>query len=97
YLWIEKTEFPKVFKLRNGAGSSNVKLAHTRSEALRLVNTAFGRGFESYDRFSNLKDVFKKYRLGKETLKELFKSVRRFFVSTEFGRIYGNEMGYVLF
>lgn len=97
YKWIKQTEYPKVFKLRNGAGSSNVKLVHKKSEAYRLVNIAFGRGFESYDRLSDLKDLFKKYRLKKASLMELLKSIRRFFVSTEFARIYGNEKGYVLF
>lgn len=97
YQWIKQTKFPKVFKLRNGAGSSHVKLASTRSEARRLVDIAFGRGFESYDRLSDLSDLFGKYRLKKASFKELLKSVRRFFVSTEFARIYGKEKGYVLF
>lgn len=43
--WIEHTEFPKVFKLRAGAGSYNVMLAKTKNDATRLVNKAFGSGF----------------------------------------------------
>ena len=31
--WIEQTSFPKVFKLRSGAGSYNVKLMKNRSQA----------------------------------------------------------------
>lgn len=44
-LWIEKTEFPMVFKLRCGAGSQNVRLVGTKEEARRLCRRAFGRGF----------------------------------------------------
>jgi hypothetical protein len=35
--WIDRTSFPKVFKLRRGAGSSNVKLVGSRSEARELT------------------------------------------------------------
>ncbi len=44
--WIEKAEFPKVFKLRGGASSMNVRLVKTRSEAKDLCEIAFGRGFK---------------------------------------------------
>ncbi len=43
--WIERTSFPKVFKLRRGAGSANVRLVKSRSEALRLSDIAFSGGF----------------------------------------------------
>lgn len=43
--WIDKTEFPKVFKLRCGAGSQNVKLVKTKREAKALCEKAFGKGF----------------------------------------------------
>jgi len=44
--WIEEIEFPKVFKLRTGAGSENVKLVQNHSEARKLIKTAFNRGFK---------------------------------------------------
>lgn len=43
--WIEHAEWPKVFKLRCGAGSSNVRLVNSRDEAVALCRKAFGRGF----------------------------------------------------
>ena len=46
--WIRQTTFPKVFKLRCGAGSSNVRLVKTSKEALRLCARAFGRGFPAF-------------------------------------------------
>lgn len=43
--WAGRTTFPKVFKLRRGAGSLNVKLVHNARQARSLIRTAFGKGF----------------------------------------------------
>lgn len=43
--WIKNTTFPKVFKLKAGAGSANVRLARNAKQARNLVKRAFGRGF----------------------------------------------------
>jgi glutathione synthase/RimK-type ligase-like ATP-grasp enzyme len=95
--WAVQTDFPKVFKLRGGAGSSNVKLVHSKSDALALINKAFGKGFPSYDKWGNLKEEFRRFQVKKGRTKDLLKSVRRLFVSTEFARIHGPEKGYLLF
>ncbi len=54
--WINETTFPKVFKLRGGAGAYNVKLIYTKEEAVKYVNKAFGKGFEAVDRSAILKE-----------------------------------------
>lgn len=96
--FIENTSFPKVFKLRGGAGSSNVRLVHSKRHASSLIKKAFGSGFPSYDRWGNLKETwFHLKRDPKNKYFEFIKSLRRFFVSTEFARIMGPEKGYVLF
>ena len=41
--WIDKATFPKVFKLRRGAGSSNVKLLRTKKLAVKFAKRAFGK------------------------------------------------------
>lgn len=46
--WIHRADFPKVFKLRGGAGSSNVRLIRDRSTALKICKKAFGKGFVKY-------------------------------------------------
>jgi len=43
--WIQTARWPKVFKLRGGAGSENVRLVRSRHEAAKLCRRAFGRGF----------------------------------------------------
>lgn len=42
--WAESASFPKVFKLRGGAGAKNVQLVKTRSQAKQLIKKMFGPG-----------------------------------------------------
>ncbi|MEI7675407.1 MAG: hypothetical protein WCJ03_01390 [Bacteroidales bacterium] len=95
--WAEQTSFPKVFKLRGGAGSSNVKIAKTKSDAINLINRAFGKGFSQYDAWSNLKDRIQKYRKGKTTLFDVAKGIIRLGYPTNFAKMAGREKGYVYF
>lgn len=43
--WIKSAAWPKVFKLRCGAGSTNVRLVRSQSDAFELCRQAFGSGF----------------------------------------------------
>jgi glutathione synthase/RimK-type ligase-like ATP-grasp enzyme len=95
--WIDSAVFPKVFKLRNGAGSDNVLKVSTRKSARRLVNKAFGRGFRQYDAMANLRERYRKYRNGKTTLHDVIRGVIRLGYTTEYARVTGNEKGYVYF
>jgi hypothetical protein len=95
--WVETVTFPKVFKLRHGASSSNVQLAESRREARKLVNKAFGRGFPQYRPVSNLKERWRKYRVGQASLKEVMKGVARFGYTTDYNRVLNREKGYVFF
>lgn len=54
--WVDKTSFPKVFKLRGGAGAANVRLVHSKSEAKKLIRKAFGRGFTQFDGWGYFKE-----------------------------------------
>ena len=95
--WIEQTDFPKVFKLRGGAGSQNVKLAHTAAEAKRFARKSFGKGFPQYSKIDNLKERFRKWRLGKTDFKDVLKGVVRFFDVPAFAKMHAPEKGYVYF
>lgn len=95
--WARQTNFPKVFKLRNGAGSDNVRLAKTEKNAIHLIKKAFGSGFKQYEAWSNLKERYRKYKLGKITLWTLFKGIIRLFYTTEYDRVTGRERGYIYF
>ncbi len=70
--WIEQTTFPKVFKLRSGAGSYNVMLIKNRSQALSFLHKAFGRGFFPHSKSAVLKERIWHYKKSRD-LKSLFK------------------------
>lgn len=95
--WIKNARYPKVFKLRNGAGSDNVRKVNTRREASKLVKRAFGKGFSQYSAWSNLRERYRKYSLGKTTFWNVFKGIIRLGYTTEYARVTGNEKGYIYF
>lgn len=95
--WVNQTTFPKVFKLRGGAGSANVQLVPTKKDAIRLVNRAFGKGFPQFNRRGNLKERIRKYKEGKDTLWGVCKGMGRLFIPTELAKMVGPEKGYVYF
>lgn len=93
--WFESTTYPKVFKLRGGAGSSNVKLIRDLSQARKVVKQAFGKGFKAFDGVDHFKDTLRKYRMGKESNIGLLKAFAHIFINTAYGKMKGNEKGYV--
>ncbi|MEI6680007.1 MAG: hypothetical protein WCL21_15440 [Mariniphaga sp.] len=95
--WIKQTTFPKVFKLRGGAGAANVKLVTSAGQARNLVRKAFGKGFSQFDRTGYFKDRINKYRNGKIGILEAIKAFGRLFFLTEFARFHSPEKGYIYF
>ena len=97
FTWIENTSFPKVFKLRGGAGSENVKLVRTAEQAKRLAKKAFGSGFSQFDNVGYFKDRLNKYRSGKDSLLGVLKGFGRLFINTEYAKLHSPEKGYIYF
>jgi len=95
--WAAFTTFPKVFKLKGGAGSANVKLIRTKSNAIKLINKAFGKGFSQFNRIGFLKEKVRGFKEGRESFVGILKGIVRLFITTEFAKIYGREKGYVYF
>ena len=95
--WARETYFPKVFKLRGGSGSENVRLAKDSNVAIRLINKAFGRGFSRYNAWGSLKERWWKYKMGKSKIKEVFVVLARFIIPTRYSLIQGRDRGYIYF
>ena len=95
--WVKSTSFPKVFKLRGGAGSSNVKLVQTKKQAIQLIKKAFGKGFRQYDKWQKLKDRTYKYKSGKSSFFDVMKALARLNMEPDFSKTIGPERGYVYF
>lgn len=95
--WINTTSFPKVFKLRGGSGSSNVKLIKTKFEAKKIINKAFGRGFSQFDALTHFKYRIENFRSGKEGFIGVIKGFIRLFIGSEYSNKYYKEKSYVYF
>ena len=95
--WIYTTSFPKVFKLRGGAGSQNVQLVLSKSQAQRLVRKAFGNGFPAYYGWGSLKERYRKWRLGKVNFKEVIKGIVRLVKPPRYAKVMGKEINYLYF
>jgi len=97
--WLEKTTFPKVFKLRGGAGSVNVSLVKTKRKAKYLVNKAFGNGFSSINRIHRLENRIWVFRRDKNfsAFKKVLTGFARIFIPNEVERFSHNEKGYIYF
>lgn len=95
--WTKGTTYPKVFKLRNGAGSDNVRLVRDRRHAERLIRKAFGKGFKQYAAWSNLKERYRKYRLGKTDLANVIRGVLRLYNPPRYAEVTPRERGYIYF
>lgn len=96
--WLERAEYPLVFKLRTGGGAFNVRLVSDFESARVLCRVAFGRGFRSVPRY--LSDAGRKVRAlaGWEQAWGTFKRVpRRIMELARRARQSPREKGYVLF
>jgi hypothetical protein len=96
--WIDNASFPKVFKLRKGASSANVRLARTASEARLLAKRAMTAGFWPLPSYTW--DVRRRYRSARRR-GDLFSVVRR--MPKMLARLrylnhaIGRERGYIYF
>lgn len=95
--WANQTTFPRVFKLRGGASSDNVKLVRSKKQAVRLINKAFGSGFRRFDPLSGFKERWRRIKLGKSDFSEIFEALGHFLIRTDFEKIAGKDRGYAYF
>jgi hypothetical protein len=97
--WLDNADFPKVFKLRRGAGSANVILIRSKSQARRVVRKAFGRGFSPVNRLGLFKDRIWHLRRDRNirALIGIGKGLARLLVPTQLEENTFREKGYVYF
>jgi len=95
--WAKNTSYPKVFKLKGGAGASNVKLVKNFNQAVSFINKSFGKGYKQYDGVEALKEKIRKFKDNKESFKGVIKAAIRIFVPTNFSNNQPPEKGYIYF
>jgi len=93
--WINTAHFPKVFKLRKGAGSVNVRLIRNRREAKKLARKAFKSGFKPtrklfYDANKKIHEIRRREGLI-ATLRKILNTVKAI---NRINKELGNERGY---
>ena len=97
--WIATTSFPKVFKLRGGAGSVNVQLVKNKQKAIKLAKKAFSGGFSHINKYTRLKDRFSDFKRDRNlrTFKKVAGGFARLFFLTEIEKFSSNDKGYIYF
>jgi glutathione synthase/RimK-type ligase-like ATP-grasp enzyme len=96
--WVEEAAFPKVFKLKGGAGSENVRLVKTKDDAKRLIGTAFHRGFPVLPGyFHDTGTKISKVKSKKELLEKACRMPRVYLAARKQRRLFGLDSGYVYF
>lgn len=94
--WARTTTYPKVFKIRRGAASANVRLVRNSEECIKLINQAFGKGFGQFDPIEAFKGRIRNFRESKDIM-ELAKGIGRFFRKPDYARKAGRDLGYAYF
>lgn len=95
--WAQYCEYPKVFKLRGGAGASNVILVKSLKEAKRIINRAFGHGFPTFSKKVYLKEQISKWKNGTQPFWGILKGLYRLFVLPKGVSLMPRQLGYVYF
>ena len=93
--WIKQTTFPKVFKLRCGAGSKNVQLAENATQAKKIIEKAFSNGFQKNSHLIRVAQRWTQFRKGGCTFKWFLKGIVTTYSYKE--RFNKEEIGYVYF
>jgi hypothetical protein len=94
---VNNTSYPKVWKLRGGAGATNVRLLKSKSQTLKLINKAFGKGFSQYSALRSLKERWRQFVNSKKEFLEVLKGVGRLFIPPFYAKVMGKEVGYIYF
>ena len=97
--WSYATSYPKVFKLRAGAGSSNVKLVKNKHAAQLLIKKAFGSGFPQISSLGRLHERLWMLRRDKDfsSLKKLATGIIRLLITKKVEKFSQREKGYIYF
>jgi glutathione synthase/RimK-type ligase-like ATP-grasp enzyme len=96
--WIESAVWPKVFKLRCGAGSANVRLVRSRREAVALCRQAFSHGFFAVSGYTtDLGTRLRKTKDARQFWKKLANAPRNLWRVLAMRRELPKERGYIYF
>lgn len=96
--WVDQAEFPKVFKLRCGSASVNVRLVKDKKQAVKLCQKAFGKGFVprgSY--FADTKIKIKKIKDRHILFEKIKRIPKAIYTIARSNRVIPRQIGYIYF
>lgn len=96
--WVgNEKNIPFVFKLKRGAGSSNVKLVKSRREAKKLIKKMFGKGIKPVRSiFVDVAPRIRKHKKKKDWLQALLRFPKVLYRNLTLNRYFSDEKGYFL-
>lgn len=96
--WInQEADYPFVFKLSKGAGSSNVILIRSKKQALKMAKSMFGKGVMPVRSIlQDFETKVKKHNLKKDWLKVLYRAPRTLMRNMRSNAFLPPEKGYFL-
>ena len=97
--WVNETTFPKVFKLKGGAGSSNVELINSKNGAIQKIDLAFGAGFKLIDRKAYFNRKFNDFKKAKNIVNflKIVKGIYKYILPDKEDNLLPIQKGYVYF
>lgn len=97
--WASTTSFPKVFKLRAGAGSGNVRLVSDANHAKRLIRQAFDQGFKPANRLHLLNERLWQFKRDKTfaSFANISRGIGRLIIPTNDEKYLPIERNYIYF
>lgn len=95
--WAKTCDYPKVFKLRGGAGGSNVRLVESYKRNLKLISKAFSCGFSRYNSIHALTESTRFANRRSGSMNKMLKSAARVIVPSVNVAMANREKGYVYY
>lgn len=94
--WVETAEYPVVFKLKGGAGSSNVVKIESKSQAKTIIGLMFGKGVQSGQLPVRNSTKSKDFKLNK-VIRIIAKRLIKLFKGEDLSEFWQKDKNYVLF
>lgn len=95
--WARKVSYPKVFKLKGGAGGSNVFLVKAQKECDKIIKKAFGKGISQFNGRRAFMENMTLFLNGSSKFSDVLKSLYRMVFPPKYTRIMSKEKDCVYF
>tara|TARA_B100001059_G_C17836435_1_gene588499 strand:+ start:2902 stop:3915 length:1014 start_codon:yes stop_codon:yes gene_type:complete len=95
--WARNTSYPKVFKLKGGAGAANVRLAKSQTEAVKLINKSFNSGWPVFDKKNYIIEHLRKLIYKQQRLIDFLKAFKKLILPVKGQQYLAIEKGYSYF